>query len=154
MTGTSFAQGSVIGPRAQPLVELALVQDLCVGIAERIPLVFPLPQAFELRRLGDHMQIAPFEIAIDLVFGDALDDQFLGFFGNGKAFDRIFLAELCFDALLAGREAGADLPAIAPRCAIADLAGLEHDDLVAGFGQLKGGRKTGESSPDNADIGR
>jgi len=100
------------------------------------------------------MQIAPFEIAIDLVFGDALDDQPLGLFGNGKAFDRIVLAELCFDALLAGRETGADLPTIAPRCAIADLAGLEHDDLVASLGQLQGGRKTGESSPDNADIGR
>ena len=52
----------------------------------------------------------------------------------GAAPERIFLAELCFDPLLTWREAGADLAAIAPRCAIADLAGFQDDHLVTGLG--------------------
>ena len=68
MPGATFAQGAMIDLRAKAFFELGLVQDLRVGIAERIPFVFPLVELVELRGLGDRMQIAPFEVAIDLVF--------------------------------------------------------------------------------------
>ena len=74
---------------------------------------------------------------------DALDDELFGFLGDAEAFERIVLAELRLDALLAGREAGADLSAIAPRCAITHGLGLQDDDLVAGFGKLQRRGKAG-----------
>ena len=57
-------------------------------------------------------------------------------------------------ALLARRKAGADLPAIAPRSAVAHGLRFEHGDLVAGLGELQRGRKPGIAGADDADIRR
>src|SRR4029078_7529756 len=153
MAGATFAKRPVIDVGAEARLELGLAQDLGVGIAERIPLVFPLAQAVELRGLWDRMQIAPLEVAIDFVFRDTFDDELLGLFGNGEAFERIFLAELVFDALLSGGEAGADLSSIAPWRDITDLAGFENDDLVARFGKLQCYGKPGKAGANDANIG-
>ena len=60
------------------------------------------------------MQIAPFEIAIDLVFGDAIDDELLGFLGDAEAFERVFLAELRFDRCWPGEKPVQICPPLRP----------------------------------------
>ena len=102
----------------------------------------------------DAMQIAPGEIAIDLVLLDALlSSRALASSAIAKHFTRIRLAKLAFDFSLAGRKARANLPAIAPRSAVSDCFRFKHHNLVARFGQLKGRRKPGIACANHADIG-
>src|SRR6476660_10589428 len=102
MAGACLAKRTVINGGAEALFKFGFAQNLGVPISERVPFILPLAQGIQLRRFWNCMQIAPFEIAIDIVFGDPLDDQLFGFLGNREAFERIFLSKLVFDALLAG----------------------------------------------------
>src|SRR5439155_5476744 len=89
MPGTPLAQGPMIDGGAELSFELLSGEDLRVGVAELGELVLPFLQMIELGRLGYDMQISPFQIAIDLVFGNSIGDEPLRFFDNFKALRRI-----------------------------------------------------------------
>ena len=74
MPGAALAQGPVINPRADLFFKLLLVQYLGVGIAERVPLLFPAMQIGHLMRLWDAVQIAPGKVAIDPVVADPINN--------------------------------------------------------------------------------
>ncbi len=130
MPGAAFAQRPEIGAGAELVLELRLVEELqCRG-----SLRSATPPASREDRAGcspwARMEIAPGEVAFDLVRPDPVFDQDLRFLRDRETFPRIFAPELRSDRTLAGREPGADLAAIAPRGAIADPFRLEHDDRL------------------------
>lgn len=45
-----------------------------------------------------------------------------------------------------------EVPAIAPRCTISDMLGLDERDLYARLGQFARGIETGEARPDYGDF--
>jgi tetratricopeptide (TPR) repeat protein len=80
------------------------------------------------------MQVAPLEARLDIVFGNALLDQQLGFFRYGETFARVVGAKLRPDPGLPRRKSGTDLPAIAPGSAPADprlLAPVDKRQILA-----------------------
>ena len=123
-------------------------------VAELIPLLVPGLELVHLVGLGNGMQIAPGEIAIDLVLLDAmLTSSALASSAMAKHLTASALPSWASIFLLAGREAGANLPAIAPRSAVSDPFRFKHHDLVAGVRQLQGRRKPGIACADHANIG-
>lgn len=115
---------------------------------------FGLDRFFEVAQITiteRQVEIAEFQIAVDRVFLDAINDDIatleshlvsnFGGVGSQALFNFVFLDKTVNE-----------LPAIAPRCTPADTIGLEQHNVVATFGEMQHRRYAGKTAADYHDI--
>ena len=127
-------------------------------VAVTLPQRLMMPQGFELLGVAGGEQVAVAQVALDAVGRDALADHPVALERHVAQSTSRLDAVLVFDHVHVAAVAVDDLAAIAPRGAIADARGFQHDHLQAFLGQMQRRRQAGESGAHHAhvaaDIGR
>ena len=99
------------------------------------------------------VEVAGPEVDLDFVDGREFQQMRLGFLGEVEQRLGALEAEFLLQLLRARPLAGAELAAVAARCAVADAMRLDQRDARAGLGQMRCGRQAGEAAADDDDIG-
>jgi hypothetical protein len=99
-----------------------------------------------------HRHLAGHVVDLDLVDGGEFEEMRLGLFGEfeqrlgpGKAVFR-------FELLGPGALTGAELAAIAARCAVAETMRFDQHDIAAGPGEVHRRRQTGKTAANDDDV--
>ncbi len=123
-----------------------------VTIAEAFQLGLVFGEAFHVRRLVGQVAVAPGQIAIDLVLGDACAHDFHRLQAHQLELTHAVLADHRFELFDIMANAANQLPAVAPAGAPADLARFQQRHRQAFLGQLNGGVQAAETATDDAHV--
>ena len=94
------------------------------------------------------------EIDVDLVGGGEFEQMRLGFLGDVEQRLGALESEFGLQFLRAGALAGAELAAIAARCAVAEAMRLDQRDAGSRLGEMRRRRQPGKAAADDDDVDR
>ena len=96
-----LAHGTMIDSGTELLFEFRLADEARAGDAEAVEFRLPGFELILVAGLGDGVEVAPAEIAVDPMARDPVGEQRLRFLRHGEGFGGISLAELGLDLGLA-----------------------------------------------------
>ena len=106
-----------------------------------------------MRWLPRRFEVTGLEVALDLMPGDSRRDPIDSHHCDRVERARLFKSECRDQITRAPAQAGDQLPAVAPRRAVADALGLKQDDLAPTFGRGQRRRHPGETAADDDQVG-
>src|SRR5690606_4924411 len=104
------------------------------------------------RLMGDR-QVAGYIVDVDGIFGGKGQKMRLGLFRKVEQSLGAGEIKLSFEVLAPGALAGAKLPAIAARRAVAQPMGFDKDHVCAASCQMDSSGQAGEAPADDHDVG-
>ena len=153
MAAAPVEQAALIERGGDPGMKRGRIEQARLVVTVGFELVAFAGQRLEMSRFRGADDMPGRKIAVDLVGGDALPQQGLSFLGNGEADLGIATAEQTFELAHSGGITGHDLAAIAPRCAMAELAAVQHRNGITARRELERRRQAGQPCADHRDIG-
>ena len=111
-------------------------------------------QLVTLSRLDGRMHLAPVQVAVDVVFGDAIANQLQAFERDVPHATRVVRTDLLNQLALPAREPSDGLAAAASGGAPANALAFEQHDTITALGEFQCRRATGNTATDDTNVSR